>query len=43
MYEQKQKEGQLSQRILVSVMIAGFAVAAVFHSDSMELYSHGSY
>ena len=30
MYKQKQKEGQLSRRILLSAMIAGFAVAAVF-------------
>lgn len=28
--KQKQKEGQLSRRILLSAMIAGFAVAAVF-------------
>ena len=30
MYEQKQKEGRLSRRALLSAMIAGFAVAIVF-------------
>ena len=30
MYKQKQKEGQLSRRVLFAVMIAGFAVVAIF-------------
>lgn len=30
MYKQKQKEGQLSRRVLLAAMIAGFAVAIVF-------------
>lgn len=30
MYEQRQKEGKLSRRVLLSAMIAGIAVAIVF-------------